>query len=383
MMKMLRNVLTSVLMGIGLIPLTNTVQATEYTWVGPTYSEAGDISWTNTVNWSPSGYPNSSNDVAIFPTRIKVALAGTNTVGEVRKTGGVAWEAVELNGPGTLKLEGMLLMRGRPFKISCNVIPADVPITVADGTLIWSSASVMDQIILTNSALTYAQYFGQVDVYGAGNTVHSVYGQTVSSTINLYDATLSYGMGGNVPYVFSGSMQEQSGPSTVTLIHGYKEAQYTSASEYSGVTVIKGSASTGEGAPDNGRGAIWAKCDGVFGTSDIVMYPDLTSLRLCSPNSDMIADTANLYLTNSVATNCFIWIEAGVIEQIEGLYVNGVKQPDGYYGSVTSSVVHAELDVNTNFASYFPDYASWGSKVCSGVLYATSPPAAGTVVSIR
>jgi hypothetical protein len=177
-------------------------------------------------------------------------------------------------------------------------------------------------------------------------------------------------------------MQEQSGPSSITLVHGYKEGKYTSANEYSGVTVIKGNNPTPENGLISGKGAVWAQRDGVFGSSDVVMYPDSTALRLCSPYTNMIADTANLYLTNSVSTNCYLWIEAGVIEQIEGLYVSGVKQPDGYYGSVTSAVVNADLNVNTNFASYFPDYASYGSKVCSGVLYVKTPPPAGTVFII-
>ncbi len=384
-----RNVLKGVVLCCGLIPLAYTVQATEYTWVGPTSSQAGDKSWNNTANWSPSGYPNSSDDVAIFPTRIVVSLTETHTVGELRKTGGVAWENVELHGPGTLQLEGELLVRGRPFLINCDVTPADVPIHVINSTLNWNSASTMDRVTLTNSdgttraSLNRALRFGRVDAHGPDIIITIGYNDNVSSTINLYDARLTYGLGGNAPHTFSGRMQEQSGPSTVTLLHGYKPAVFSSANDYSGVTVIRGNNTTGENGLNRGMGAVFAQSDGVFGTSDIVVEPNATALRLRAPNTDMIADTASLYLSDSELDNCFIWIEAGVVEQIAGLYVNGVRQPDGYYGSLKAAEVHPHLNVNTDLASYFPGHADWGNMECSGVLYVKTPPPAGTVIVVK
>ena len=60
--------------------------ATDYTWIGTSSS-----SWRNSSSWSPSGYPASSNDVAIFNTECSIASTvaptisafGTSTAGKI------------------------------------------------------------------------------------------------------------------------------------------------------------------------------------------------------------------------------------------------------------------------------------------------------------
>lgn len=366
-------------------------QAVDYLWSGPAYNSPLDKSWTNTVNWTPSGYPASSNDVAMFINTVQKTVtlnAGDAvSVGELRSTSS---QNINVTGTGTLMLTPLgevFPINGRGFNVSCGVLPADMTIAVTNGGLYWGSSSGIYHIILTNSALGAAQnkffsnVLSRVDVYGFTNSFSAAYNSTLNATVNVYTATFSYG--GDAPYTFKGAIQEQVGPSVITFVHGSsKTATYACSNAYSGKTIIKGSSTSTTSQLLSGEAAVSVTRDHMFGNSNIEMHPAATALRLRSTITNAIANTATLSLSTSTLTNCFIWIEGGVIEKIAGLYVNGTRQPDGYYGSVTSAVINASLTVNTNFASYFPSYASNGSKVCSGLLYVKSPLPPGTMIMI-
>ncbi len=366
-------------------------QATDYTWNGPAYNSPLDKSWTNTVNWTPSGYPGTSEDVAVFNNTVQKTVnlnAGDSvSVGAWRALG---TQNINVGGSGTLTLAPLgdvFSVTGKNWNVSCNVIPDDIPLSVTDGGITWASASGIRHIILTNSFANanqnkfFSNVLSRVDVYGLNNSFGIPYGGTMTATVNLYRATLQLGSGGGTPQTFKGHIKEQISPSDVTFIHGQRYASYTCSNDYSGVTLIKGnSVSTSQMA--SGEASIQVYGDHMFGSSDVTIYPDTSALRLRSTITNAIADTASLSLSTSIGTNCYIWIEAGVVEKIATLYVNGVKQPDGYYGSVTSAVINASLTVNTNFASYFPSYASNGPKVCSGLLHVKSPLPPGTMIMI-
>jgi hypothetical protein len=53
---------------------------TIYTWKGP----ASGGSFTNTANWTPTGYPNEGGDVALFNTSVSVDIGASRGFGEVQ-----------------------------------------------------------------------------------------------------------------------------------------------------------------------------------------------------------------------------------------------------------------------------------------------------------
>jgi len=345
---------------------------TVYTW-----THTGNGSWTNPAYWTPTGYPDGAADTAVVIANRTLTIDTDTSI----TLGGFIFSnsasSCSINGGGDLTFASTgtaAEVEGGTLTVTCPLKATDTTVRVSSGALnLYGDTAFLGDFILTNSTLTSSQGANlggvkKVDVYGDSKILLG-YNNNLIATTRLFNTSLELGEGGNTPCTFSGPMIEQPGnTASVTRIHGYKQHAITASNHYSGGTTIRGVSSIGEGRLWTGFAAVWADANGVFGSGDVTLDGDKVALRLNSAYPDAISDTAALHINNVTETNTYIWLRAGVVEQVRALYTNGVRLADGYYGSVTAAVVHAGLNVNTNLGSIFPSYGSVAG-VCTGLLH--------------
>lgn len=287
-------------------------QGKEYVWD----RGGANTNWNDAANWSnktdnvnDSGFPNGAGDIAVQKgTDTNTTIIG-NTPG------------LSLN--QDITIGKMLFTRGANENVTVN------------------AGSPAGRIIFDNNGSEARLEYCRTAYPGDGTQLTIL----VKPNIVLSDDLFVYVCSARTGNALNGVISDADGEAhkltlqalgiTAPASFGYLTLGNTNS--YKGGTVI---------ATSGAYGKVIAGSNGAFGSGDVtVQAGGLLQLNNIGTNDDMIANTASLYLMSTGGVYGKLSLSSGVNESVARLYLDGVQQSAGTYGSTnTGTAASYKLD---------------------------------------
>ena len=287
------------------------------TWL----SSPQDSAWENANNWTPGGPPNGPSDIATFAQSSQRHV----DISTSKEVNGFVFTS-NSNSFGFSILGSQLIFSGTG--ITNNSSALQTLVASDGGQIIFNNTATADHATIVSSG---GDFNGTVN----GDTTFNDSSTAERATLIAYGGSYGYSSGG---IVFNGT--SSGGTARVKVFRGYPSNApngYLDISGHqSGVTIgsIEGDGGVGLGANTLtvGTNNINTAFSGaLFGEGGSLAKVGSGVLTL--QNSFSIADTVGLILVNGSIINLDFTAPP---DTIASLVVNGVQQPPGVYGSMTS-----------------------------------------------